>query len=66
MQDEEAHFSEVSCFLPVLFQRFCLDFTCLYAGFGIQWTPFPDTSCSKAAIKILVKSWKTSFEEVHF
>ena len=58
MQDEEAHFSEVSCFLPVLFQKFCLDFTCLYAGFGIQWTPFPDTSRTEAAIKNLGKILK--------
>ena len=32
MQDEEVYFSEVSCFQPELFQRFCPDFKWLHSS----------------------------------
>ena len=34
-----------------LFQLRCLDFECLLSSFGIQLTPFTDTSRSEEAIK---------------
>ena len=30
---------------------FCLDFKWLHSSFGIQWTPFTDTSHSEAVIR---------------
>ena len=51
-------FREVSCFQPEVFQRFCLDFKWLPSSFGIQRTPFADTSHSEATIKNLGKILK--------
>ena len=58
-------FSDVSCFYPELFERFCLDFKWLHSNFGIQWTPFADLRFQKQPLEILVKSWKISYKEFH-
>ena len=58
-------FSEVSCFYPESFHRFCLDFKWLHLSFRIQWTPFKILLIRKQPLEILVKSWKISYEEFH-
>ena len=59
-------FSKVSCFQPGLYQRFCLDFKWLHSSFGIQGTPFTDTSHSEAAIRNLGKILKNQLQRYSF
>ena len=59
-------YSEVSCFLPELFQRFSIDFKWLHLSFHIQWTPFTNTCRSEAAIKNLGKILKNQLQRSSF
>ena len=59
-------FSEVSFFQPELFQRLCLEFKWLHSRFGIQSTPFTDTSHSEAAIRNLGKILKNQLRRISF
>ena len=59
------HLQEMNPFIG-LFQLLCLDFECLLSSFGIQLTPFTDTSLSEKVIRNPGKIGKTSYEEVQF
>ena len=46
------------------FQRFCLNFKWLHSSFGMQRTPFTDTSCSEAAIRNVGKILKNKLRRI--